>query len=214
MRIGTIGGLIAVALLATACGTNQEQRSATGALTGAGIGALAGGPIGLVIGGLAGGAAGAATPIGADQVAFYGMDKLDNVAEATPVTRDMAREGVSGSSTSGNMASAGAGGVAGGSSSNAATIQVSQDTVKRMQSSLKAKGLYNGQIDGVLGPQTQQALASYQQKEGLPQTAVLDWRTLQSLTSGNNGPANTANGSGSAGSGMNQQSNSGAGTSR
>ena len=104
MRIGMISGVVAVALLASACGTNQEQRSATGALTGAGIGALAGGPLGLVIGGVAGGAAGAATPIGADQVAFYGMDKTRETVAGTPVLRDMAREdvgerGISGSST-------------------------------------------------------------------------------------------------------------------
>ena len=99
MRIGTIGGVVAIALLATACGSNQEQRSATGALTGAGIGALAGGPIGLVIGGLAGGAAGAATPVGADQVAFWGMDKTKSAVAETDTGRDMMREGVAGSSS-------------------------------------------------------------------------------------------------------------------
>ena len=102
MRVGTISGVIAVALLASACGTNQEQRSATGALTGAGIGALAGGPFGLVIGGLAGGAAGAATPVGADQVAFWGMDKTHEAVASTPVLRDMAREDVGQRGTSGS----------------------------------------------------------------------------------------------------------------
>jgi hypothetical protein len=206
MRIETIGGLVAVALLATACGTNQEQRSATGALTGAGIGALAGGPIGLVIGGLAGGAAGAATPVGADQVAFYGMDKLDNVAESTPVMRDMTHEGVSGSSTPGNMARTGAG----GSDAHAATLHVSQDTVKQMQSSLKAHGLYNGPIDGIVGPQTNQALAAYRQKQGLPQTAVLDSRTLQNLTSDAGKQTNNSGSSTSPGSaGANQGGSTG-----
>src|SRR5919201_2616331 len=141
MRIGTMSGIVAMALLASACGTNQEQRSATGALTGAGIGALAGGPLGLVIGAAAGGAAGAVQPIGADQIAFWGMDQTRGAVAATPVLRDMAREevgrggggAVSGSSAPQRTASA----AAGGSEMSAATLQVSPDTVKRLQSSLK-----------------------------------------------------------------------------
>src|ERR1700737_2589136 len=66
MRAATV---LAVCLLTTACGSNMEQRSATGGLTGAGIGALAGGPVGAAIGVLAGGVGGAAAPEGADQAA-------------------------------------------------------------------------------------------------------------------------------------------------
>src|SRR5437870_4674676 len=66
MRTATV---LAVCLLTTACGSNMEQRSASGGLTGAGIGALAGGPVGAAIGVLAGGAGGAVTPVGADQAA-------------------------------------------------------------------------------------------------------------------------------------------------
>jgi hypothetical protein len=194
MRIGTVCGGIALALLASACGTNQEQRSATGALTGAGIGALAGGPFGLVIGGLAGGAAGAATPVGADQVAFWGMDQTREAVAGTPVLRDMAREEVgrggsgraaSGSSTPQRTASAPA--AAGGSEPNAVTLRVTPDTVKQIQSSLRGQGLYGGPIDGIMGRETEQAIAAYQQKQGLPRTAVLDARTVQALTADTGG---------------------------
>ena len=53
-------GVIALGLLTAACGTNQEQRTATGALTGVGIGALAGGPVGAALGLAAGGGGGIA----------------------------------------------------------------------------------------------------------------------------------------------------------
>ncbi len=56
--------VIAVALLAAACGTNNRDRvtggAAAGAATGAGIGAL-GGPPGMAVGAVVGGGAGAVT---------------------------------------------------------------------------------------------------------------------------------------------------------
>jgi hypothetical protein len=194
MRFATVGGVIALALLTSACGTNQEQRASTGALTGAGIGALAGGPLGLVIGGLAGGAAGAATPVGADQVAFWGMDKTRDMAQSTPVLREMAQEnvgerGISGSSTPQRMAGTSAGGTA----ADAATLRVSPDVVKQIQSSLQAQGLYRGPIDGIMGPQTEDALSAYRQKQGLQQSAGLDAKTLQSLMSDSGGSPAVAN---------------------
>jgi len=194
MRFTTVSGAIGLALLVSACGTSQEQRASTGALTGAGIGALAGGPLGLVIGGLAGGAAGAATPVGADQVAFWGMDKTRDLAQSTPVLREMASEnvgerGVSGSSTPQRTT----GTSAGGSEADVATLRVSPDVVKQIQSSLQAQGLYRGPIDGIVGPQTEDALSAYRQKQGLQQSAGLDAQTLQSLISDNGGSPAAAN---------------------
>jgi hypothetical protein len=166
-----------LALLATACGTSQEQRAATGGLGGAGIGALAGGPVGAAIGLGVGAVAGAVTPIGADQAAMYGMGWTKETVASTETGREMGRLGTSGTSS---RQAVGPG--AGGSEASSATLRVTPDTVKQIQSSLQAQGMYNGPIDGVMGPQTQRAVAAYQQKQGLPQTAVLDLRTVQSLT--------------------------------
>ena len=41
--------------------------------------------------------------------------------------------------------------------------------------------MYKGKIDGVLGPQTKQALKEFQEKNGLQQTGSLDRRTLTAL---------------------------------
>jgi peptidoglycan hydrolase-like protein with peptidoglycan-binding domain len=81
-------GVLAVALLATACGGSEEQRSASGGLSGVAIGALAGGPVGALIGGAAGAGAGAVTPESADTLASKALHK-DRVAGAS---RDRVRE--------------------------------------------------------------------------------------------------------------------------
>jgi hypothetical protein len=59
MRIQYGGALTLAALLSLgACGSNTEQRAATGGLGGVVVGALVGGPIGAVAGGAAGATAG------------------------------------------------------------------------------------------------------------------------------------------------------------
>jgi peptidoglycan hydrolase-like protein with peptidoglycan-binding domain len=65
--------------------------------------------------------------------------------------------------------------------------------VKQIQSSLQAQGLYHGPIDGIMGPQTHDALSAYEQKQGMKQSAGLDAATLQSLISGNGGSPAVAN---------------------
>ena len=42
-------------------------------------------------------------------------------------------------------------------------------------------GYYQGEVDGLLGPQTREALAAYQRDNGLYATAVIDEPTLDSL---------------------------------
>ena len=59
----SVGLMLALA----ACGSNQVDRIATGALTGAAVGGTAGGPIGIVAGGALGAAIGATLPKGVDQ---------------------------------------------------------------------------------------------------------------------------------------------------
>jgi Putative peptidoglycan binding domain len=53
--------------------------------------------------------------------------------------------------------------------------------VANVQSALQEQGYYQGEVDGVLGPQTRGALADYQQAQGLEPTGAVDEPTLESL---------------------------------
>jgi Putative peptidoglycan binding domain len=53
--------------------------------------------------------------------------------------------------------------------------------VANVQSALKEEGYYQGDIDGILGPQTRAALAEYQSAQGLEPTGLVDEPTLESL---------------------------------
>ena len=50
-----------------------------------------------------------------------------------------------------------------------------------VQAALQQMGYYQGEVDGLLGPLTRQALADYQADQGLTQTAAIDEPTLDSL---------------------------------
>lgn len=51
----------------------------------------------------------------------------------------------------------------------------------RMQAALMRQGYFNGDIDGILGPQTRAALAAYQKAQGLKETGRMDIETLTNL---------------------------------
>jgi hypothetical protein len=53
--------------------------------------------------------------------------------------------------------------------------------VANVQSALQQQGYYDGDIDGVLGPQTRAALAEYQSAQGLEPTGLVDEPTLETL---------------------------------
>jgi len=53
--------------------------------------------------------------------------------------------------------------------------------VADVQASLQEQGYYHGDVDGLMGPQTRQALADFQRDHGLITTAALDQPTLASL---------------------------------
>ena len=55
------------------------------------------------------------------------------------------------------------------------------EQVKAVQQALKDKGHDPGEVDGKMGPKTQQALRDYQQKEGLKATGRLDTETASKL---------------------------------
>ncbi|MGH7114136.1 MAG: peptidoglycan-binding domain-containing protein [Stellaceae bacterium] len=59
--------------------------------------------------------------------------------------------------------------------------QATPSEVRQAQEKLHSEGLYQGRIDGHMGPETQQALRAYQQKNGLQATAKLDQETMNSL---------------------------------
>lgn len=57
-----------------------------------------------------------------------------------------------------------------------------RDDIRWAQVELRNRDLYKGSLDGVLGPQTKQALARFQKTNGLDQTASIDARTWEALT--------------------------------
>jgi peptidoglycan hydrolase-like protein with peptidoglycan-binding domain len=158
MRI-SIFGVVALGLLTASCGSNDTQRAATGGLTGVGAGALIGGPVGAVVGGAVGAAGGTAMPEGADTMARQALNKERGSGQ-----------------TALNHAGLGPSG-----SSEPPAHAASAAAVKNAQQELQKEGLYHGNIDGIAGTQTKQALTAFQQREGLRQTATLDRETLDKL---------------------------------
>lgn len=53
--------------------------------------------------------------------------------------------------------------------------------VADVQAVLQEQGYYTGEVDGLVGPLTREALAAYQSAQGLPPTAAIDQPTLDSL---------------------------------
>jgi peptidoglycan hydrolase-like protein with peptidoglycan-binding domain len=81
------------------------------------------------------------------------------------------------------------------------------EQVKAVQQALKDKGHDPGEVDGKMGPKTQQALKDYQKAEGLKATGRLDTETAAKLgvqakadSGATSSPAASPSGSSSAGS--------------
>jgi Putative peptidoglycan binding domain len=53
--------------------------------------------------------------------------------------------------------------------------------VANVQAALQAQGYYQGEVDGLLGPLTREAIADYQRDQGLYMTSAIDRPTLESL---------------------------------
>jgi len=53
--------------------------------------------------------------------------------------------------------------------------------VANVQAALQAQGYYQGEVDGLLGPLTREAIAGYQRDNGLYTTSAIDQPTLESL---------------------------------
>jgi peptidoglycan hydrolase-like protein with peptidoglycan-binding domain len=56
-----------------------------------------------------------------------------------------------------------------------------RDEVREVQQRLQADNLYSGKIDGVMGPETRQAVRSFQQQNGLRVNARLDRQTADAI---------------------------------
>jgi hypothetical protein len=61
------------------------------------------------------------------------------------------------------------------------TAGVTRENAKNAQEALKAKGFYDGEVDGVVGPKTRRALSEYQKSAGLEVTGRLDSLTAEKL---------------------------------
>ncbi len=78
--------------------------------------------------------------------------------------------------------------------------------VRQVQEALKAQGHDPGPIDGVMGPQTQEAIRAYQRSQNLTETGRLDAQTTEKLgigsgMSGSGSSSGGSQGTGSQGSG-------------
>jgi hypothetical protein len=53
--------------------------------------------------------------------------------------------------------------------------------IANVQGALQQQGYYHGEVDGLIGPLTREAVANYQRDHGLYETAAIDRSTLESL---------------------------------
>lgn len=143
---------LGLALALGACGNTQEEEAASGGVGGAAAGALVGGPVGAVVGAGAGAAAGA-----------YGDEAIDAVS-SDQATAEGDRD------------------LYPAQDQQQASAQGMTDaTIRDAQRTLQDMGLYQGQVDGIVGPKTRAAVSQYQTRQGIEQTGRLDRQTLQSL---------------------------------
>jgi putative peptidoglycan binding protein len=68
-----------------------------------------------------------------------------------------------------------------GQSAYGASVPDTESPVAAAQERLADEGYYHGEIDGILGPQTQRGIARYQTNHGLRVTGDLTTKTLQAL---------------------------------
>lgn len=156
--------VVALGLLAAACGTNPTDRTtggaAAGAATGAAVGAL-GGPPGALAGAAIGGGVGAVT--GA-------VTTPDQVNLGRPVWNDPeVRVGGERVASSGSRSGSRSG------------MAASSGQTRQIQQALASRGFDPGPIDGRMGPQTRQAIMDYQRQNNMQATGRADSQMLSSL---------------------------------
>jgi len=70
---------------------------------------------------------------------------------------------------------------AGSDSNKEGAAAVHQNEIKKMQETLRSKGQYRGQVDGVFGLRTRASIRGFQKAENLPVTGQLDTQTAAKL---------------------------------
>ena len=74
-----------------------------------------------------------------------------------------------------------------GTPSYSTSAMNSSAEIRQAQQQLQDQGFYHGRIDGIIGPETEQAIGQFQQKNGLSQTATLDQPTMDKLLGNSTG---------------------------
>lgn len=187
MRIGVLG-VVGLGLLTAGCGNNMQERTATGALLGVGIGAAVGGPVGAAVGLAAGGVGGSLMPEDATSIAnnFLGREHRA-VNNALNIPNPPGQAHTAGAAQPPMAATQGSG--------STTQSQAPEGLIKEAQTQLKDNGLYNGPVDGIVGPKTRAALRTYQKQNGLRQTARLDHETAAKMNLAAEATPNTRSGS-------------------
>jgi peptidoglycan hydrolase-like protein with peptidoglycan-binding domain len=94
-----------------------------------------------------------------DEVAFVDRDRhIVNVVPAGPRTR-----------------------FSGGDHGSGAAVDLPPDDIRIVQRVLIERGLLHGEADGVLGPETREAVSAFQRQQGIEVTGSIDTRTVSSL---------------------------------
>jgi peptidoglycan hydrolase-like protein with peptidoglycan-binding domain len=62
-------------------------------------------------------------------------------------------------------------------------VNLSESQIRQVQQKLKTAGLYDGQIDGRMGPDLKEAISAFQELNRLPQTGAIDQQTMAALNS-------------------------------
>ncbi|MBP2301028.1 peptidoglycan-binding domain-containing protein [Azospirillum picis] len=180
----------AVALFAlSACGSTDNQRTATGAGSGALAGAVVGGPVGAVVGGGVGAVAGNSM----DESLGKKTDRLTNQA-AKEI--DERTDGTS------------------STSSRRGSSAMGHDRVRAIQEALNERNSGSDiAVDGKWGPGTRRALIEFQRNNGLTATGRADRETMAALNlsghQGTSGTTRTQNGTPSSGTSGSMQNGTG-----
>jgi peptidoglycan hydrolase-like protein with peptidoglycan-binding domain len=72
-------------------------------------------------------------------------------------------------------------GRAGSTTTTSTTVNLSEPEIREVQQVLIDRGFFHGRVDGVFGPETREALISFQRKEGFEATGSVDTRTVGAL---------------------------------
>src|SRR5216684_828145 len=60
-------------------------------------------------------------------------------------------------------------------------VNLSESQIRQVQQKLKTADLFDGQIDGKMGPGLKVAIAAFQERNRLPQTGAIDQQTMAAL---------------------------------